>query len=90
LTALAIAQHAWPIHEAEFRGVGISSEEELAVEVNSIMQAPDARKTDRATGKTYYWNGASGIVVIGPGASDPGTAFLPDDGRGYFDRQPGR
>ena len=79
--------HAWDKHAGEFQGLGITTEEQFAHHVDDVVRnaaVSDVKSLSR--GRTAYWDGRSGTVVIhNPGASDGGTSFRPTAGRDYFD-----
>ena len=63
----------------------INTPEEFSNHIEDILTEPDAyRNLERD--RTAYWDDESGTVVIhDPNNGDGGTAFVPEDGRDYFD-----
>ena len=68
-------------------GLGITSSKQFGDLVDNIVAnatGSDVRKLSR--GRTAYWDGETGTVVIhDPKSKDGGTAFRPKDGREYFE-----
>ena len=95
--AAAIARHAWDKHGAEFGAgrriankafprPGLTSESELAAKVESILAGGPGEPI--SNGRTKFWEDATGtIVIFNSRARDCGTAFRPNQGRRYYDRQ---
>jgi len=95
--AAAIARHAWDKHGPEFgpgRRIanksfprpGLTSEGELAAKVKSILDGGAGEQI--SNGRTKFWEDATGtIVIFNSRARDCGTAFRPNQGRRYYDRQ---
>ena len=95
--AAAIARHAWGKHGAEFAAgrrvankpfppPGLASETELAAKVRSILEGGAGKSI--SNGRTKFWEAATGtIVIFNSRARDCGTAFRPNQGRRYYERQ---
>jgi hypothetical protein len=79
--------HAFRDHRVEFERIGIRTPEELAEHISNIMNNPSDFKRLQ-DGRSAYWDDATGTVVIYNPRLDQvenGTAFIPDEGRYYFD-----
>lgn len=76
--------HAFGKHGAE---LGFSDRSQMAVRIDAIIRAAGASDRRRLLGgRTAYWDGKTGIVVIvDPNTADGGTAFRPGRGRAYFE-----
>jgi hypothetical protein len=86
LTAEEIAGgHAFDKHvidQGEFPGVTTRSQ--FAQKIESVIRNGEAKSL--SGGRIAWWDSGSGTVVIrNPGAVDGGTAFVPTNGRAYFD-----
>jgi hypothetical protein len=86
LTAEKIAGgHAFDKHvidQGEFPGVTTRSQ--FAQKIESVIRNGEAKSLSGR--RTAWWDSGSGTVVIrNPGAVDGGTAFVPSNGRAYFD-----
>lgn len=81
--------HAWDDHVADSDGDlngEFDSQEEFAQEIKDIIENPDdhARLKD---GREAWWDDQSETIVIhDPKNPDKGTAFRPDIGKEYFNR----
>ena len=73
------------IQQGEFKSLGITTREQFASHIESVVNNPSSfRKL--SGGRTAYWDGVSGTVVIrNPKAIDGGTAFRPANGKAYFE-----
>lgn len=76
--------HAFGKHARE---MGISGRGQMADEIDRIIRnagSLNVRHLER--GRTAYWDGASGtVVIVDPNTADGGTAFKPNRGRRYFE-----
>jgi Pretoxin HINT domain len=86
LTADEISSgHAFDKHvlvQGEFPG--ITTRSQFAQRIESAIRNGEAKSL--TGGRTAWWDPGSGTVVIrNPGAVDGGTAFVPTNGRAYFD-----
>lgn len=64
----------------------ITTREAFAAQVTKIIRERADVKALK-DGRTAYWDGASGtVVIVNPSASDGGTAFKPAAGKAYFDQ----
>ena len=83
--AKAIAAHAWERHAADFRFIAppITSEDDLARFVAQVMESGFAKPLTR--GRHAYLDAPTGVVII---AEPPlaGTALVPSDPEGYYER----
>ena len=83
--AASIAAHAWERHREDFRFVApaITSEPALARFVADIMESIAPKRLRR--GRLAYLHAMTGVVVI---AEPPrsGTALVPADPEGYYER----
>jgi filamentous hemagglutinin len=79
--------HALVEHLGEFEALGIKTEQQFSQHIDDVVSkasGTDVRQLSR--GRTAYWNGETGTVVIhDPKSADAGTAFRPTRGRAYFD-----
>ena len=58
---------------------------EFSDRIESVIRNPSEVKT-LSGGRTAFWDAGSGTVVIrNPTAADGGAAFVPRDGKAYFD-----
>lgn|GEM_PF-1349149 len=82
------AGHAFEKHviqQGEYRDLGIMTREQFALHIESVVNNPTSFR-ELSGGRTAYWDGASGTVVIrNPKAVDGGTAFRPVNGQTYFE-----
>jgi filamentous hemagglutinin len=70
---------------AERQFPGIASRAAFATLIQGIIDHPTASRP-LSSGRTAYWDAASGAVVIAnPHDRDGGTCFKPRAGRPYFD-----
>ena len=76
--------HAFGKHISEFKHLGISSRAQFAEHIENVMSNPTAKRTLR-NGRSAFWDSRSKSVVIrDPSSRDGGTAFVPRNGRAYF------
>ena len=80
------AGHAYDKHVvAEGQFPGVASRAAFAAVIQGIIEHPTAARP-LSSGRTAYWDAASGAVVIAnPHDRDGGTCFKPRAGRAYFD-----
>lgn len=77
--------HAFGKHLTEFSGLGIRTERQFARHIDSVLANPSAIR-NLTKGRTAFWDDVTGTVVIkNPADPDGGTAFIPKQGRYYFD-----
>jgi filamentous hemagglutinin len=86
--AATIAQgHAFEKHGDQYTSIGITTKEGFAKLIEGVIR--DAKPADfreLSGGRTAYWDGSTGTVVIHDRNSpDLGTAFRPDNGRTFFE-----
>ncbi|MDD4019501.1 MAG: hypothetical protein PHV28_16345 [Kiritimatiellae bacterium] len=76
--------HAFAKHAAQF---GFSSRDQLAAHIEQVVRSAGPSNTrSLLRGRTAYWDGKSGtVVIVDPNTADGGTAFKPDRGRRYFE-----
>ncbi|AYD67039.1 filamentous hemagglutinin N-terminal domain-containing protein [Achromobacter sp. B7] len=73
------------IQKGEYKDLGITTREQFALHIESVVNKPTAFR-ELSGGRTAYWDNVSGTVVIrNPKAVDGGTAFRPVNGKAYFD-----
>ena len=80
------AGHAYDKHVvAERQFPGIASRAAFATRIQGIIEHPTAFRP-LSSGRTAYWDAASGaVVIVNPHDRDGGTCFKPRAGRAYFD-----
>jgi hypothetical protein len=78
--------HAFHKHIDEFDDLGITNQRQFANHIEEVINHPsEVRGLSRS--RTAFWDADTGTVVIrNPNAADGGTAFLPKDGKNYFDK----
>ena len=77
--------HAFDKHIGEFGDFGIMTREQFAGHIEDVINNSTELKS-LSGGRTAYWDPSSGTVVIrNPSAADGGTAFIPSDGKAYYD-----
>ena len=78
--------HGWSDHQSDWIKIGVNGPQELAEHLEYIMANPSDYK-ELKDGRRAYWDDATGTVIIeNPNETDRGTAFVPPDGRDFFDR----
>lgn len=73
------------IQKGEYKDLGITTREQFALHIESVVNKPTAFR-GLSGGRTAYWDNVSGTVVIrNRKAVDGGTAFRPVNGKAYSD-----
>jgi hypothetical protein len=80
--------HAFQKHQAELLAIGIRDQRTFSEVVQRTMQEATAENRKALTrGRVAYWNPSHNLVVIyDPERSDAGTAFVPKNGKTYFEQ----
>jgi hypothetical protein len=78
--------HAWLDHRADsWNRIGLNNPGELVDIIDDTMNFPDDQKLDLDGGREAYWNERYQlIVIVNPDDPDSGTAFIPTNGKRYF------
>jgi hypothetical protein len=74
--------HSFADHAHEF---GISTQAQFEGLIKDILDLPTSTKSLRR-GRVAYWDMTlAAVVIVDPNSPDCGTAFIPYDGKTYFD-----
>jgi hypothetical protein len=91
--------HGWTEHSQEFRAgtviaalakpssPKVTNRTEYQSLILNIVRSSQVNTSLIGSRKAWWWKATGTIVFFDSGNSDCGTAFRPDDGRAYFDRQ---
>lgn len=82
-TGHAFGKHV--VQKQEFAKYGITNVQQFKRHIERIIRKPSSTR-DLSDGRSAYWDDATGTVVIrNPKDIDGGTAFIPLNGRAYFE-----